>query len=112
MELLDFVRTLTWAGGSTALADMRRAYDDVLAERFGAVLGHIVRHRPDVGTRIVELYRVLPESAMLRFLRAPETSHRLLWETQRAFDDLPRFLESALAAEARRVGLAVSAQID
>lgn len=105
MNIADFIGFLTWNSSVRELDTLKAVYDGVLAERFGAFLGGTRQHDTVYSQEIMDLYRHLPDEAFIRFLRAPETSHRLLWGTQRAASDLPRFVRDSLMAEAHRSGV-------
>jgi hypothetical protein len=85
---------------------MRRVHDsyvELLADRLGDTLAKITAGDALASRQLLAQLRELPDDSFSRFLTAPETSFRLLWNRHSAADALT-FLQASLAAEAHRAG--------
>ena len=103
----EMVDVLSWDTDCDAPDDLRRRFVGQLSDKFGEAIGRIAREDPLVAHTLVSLNRELPDESLARFLKAPETSHRLLWGDRRDPEKAAAFFLESLTAEAHRAGLHV-----
>jgi len=102
MQITPIADVLAWSDNPRD--ELIANYHATLADGLGRVLGRLQAKHPALGFPLAELLKSLPDSAFERLLMAPETSHRLLWPTRHALDEVAAFLRNGALTELARLG--------
>jgi hypothetical protein len=94
---------LSWRADGQVLRAVSGGYTELLADHLGALLADVQREDAATAADILGRLRALPDASFQRFLCAPETSCRLLWNAGQPPARNAVALLRALRAEAARL---------
>lgn len=95
---------LTWSGDGVTFQETHDRYRQTVTEVLGNVLAAINREDQTQGNSVAAAIREASDTALLRVILAPQTSHLLMWEQPLALLETGRFLQRSLCAEAVKEG--------